>query len=549
MRGGRGQQGRRGVNPALARLVAAHAAAVIAEWAAVIAVLVFAFDRAGTAATGFASMTLLVGSLGAAPLAGRLIDRFRAQRTRTAGLAVQCLGYGVAAFAAGVGAPVAVVVVAATVALGSVTTLRPSGAVLVPAHARDPDELVTAHSWIWYAEGASVLGGPLLATALLGAVGADGVLWACAAAALAGVMVSVSDLDTDPPVPVLGPTDHVERSAWRLLRTRPGLASVLGVVAAQYVMIGSLDYLLVVLARDRLDLGAAGPGVLSTAFGLGAVVAIAAPAVLRRTRLAPVLTVSLALVAAALVSLGLAVSYPLALVVLPVMGASRSMLDGASRVLLQRSAGPDAVRGVFTLREVVASGGLITGAGLALLTLELADVDVALLVVGVVTGTILAVVLSGLRRADAAADVPVVEMSTLRRVPMFAHLPPMMLESLARAASHVTADAGDVLIRQGDPGERFYVVVDGELEVVMSGRSIRRTNRFDHFGEVALMADVPRTASVIATEPSTLLAIERSDFLDAVSGHDTARDAAWHFVRTMELDPDTARVLGERDAR
>lgn len=542
---------RDGVNVALVRLVAVHAAAVIAEWAAVIGTLVLVFDREGTAVTGLASIALLAGSLAVAPVAGALIDRLRPQRTRTLGLAVQALGYGVAAAAAAFDLPTVVAVLAAMLALGAVTTLRPSGAVLIPAHAHSSDELVRANLWVWYAEGGSVLGGPLLAAALLGAGGPAAVLWGCAGAAALGVSLSLVDLAHDPPVRA-GGADGADgaalRSAMRAFRGQPGLASVLAAIWAQYVMIGALDYVLVVLARDRLDLGPAGPGVLSAAFGLGAVAAIFAPGLVRGTRMAPVLAGALTVVAVALVTLGLAVSYALALVVLPVLGACRSLLDGASRMLLQRSAGPDTLRSVFTLREVFASCGLIAGSLLALVVLELADVDAAFVAVGLVPALVVALGARGLRRADAGADIPVVEMSTLRRVPMFAPLPPPLLEGVARAASTVAVDAGDVVIRQGDHGDCFYVVVDGEFEVSMSGRSMRRAGRLDHFGEVALLADIPRTATITATTPGTLLAIERHDFLDAVTGHGAARDVAWHGVRTMELEPDTVRLLGDGDA-
>ena len=139
-------------------------------------------------------------------------------------------------------------------------------------------------------------------------------------------------------------------------------------------------------------------------------------------------------------------------------------------------------------------------------------------------------------RADAGADVPVVEMSLLRRLPMFAPLSPIPLEAVARSADHVQVGAGETVVRQGDPGDRFYAVVHGDFDIVMSGEHIRVASRGDFFGEVALLADVVRTATVTARGDGELVAVDRVPFLVAVTGSDTSRAAAWGVVRSLRLD-------------
>jgi Major Facilitator Superfamily/Cyclic nucleotide-binding domain len=530
-------------NPAIIRLVVGHFAAVVAEWAAVIGVLVQVFDHHGTRATGLASIAMLAAALIVAPFAGMLVDSRQPQRVRLVGVITQTAGFGVAALAAFADLPAAVVVAAAMVSVGAITTLRPSGAVLMPAHVRSSNELVVGNLWIWYAESFSVLGGPLMATLLLAVGGPAAVLTGCAGAALVGVVLTLFDMAVDPPPSAAETASSARRpgrrmlSSWRSLRGRPGLTSVLAVVWAQYVMIGALDFVLVVLARTELDLGDSGPGVLTTAFGAGAVASVVgASFVARRARLAPVLVVALGLVSVAFVTFGLALTVTVALVVLPLLGVSRSMLDGASRMLLQRSAGPDALGSVFAVRELCSSSGLIAGSVFALAALEVGDAELVLISLGAFFGLVLAIAARGLRLADDSADLPVVEMSLLRRLPMFAALPPISLEAVARAASIVAVQRGTEVITQGAPGDLFYAVIDGAFDVEMSGAHIRTAERLAFFGEVALLADVPRTATVTATTAGSLLTVDRVNFLIAVTGTDTSRQAAWGVVRSLELE-------------
>jgi CRP-like cAMP-binding protein len=127
-------------------------------------------------------------------------------------------------------------------------------------------------------------------------------------------------------------------------------------------------------------------------------------------------------------------------------------------------------------------------------------------------------------------------MSLLARLPMFAPMHPVTLEAVARSADHVAVDDGEVVVRQGDKGDRFYAVVEGAFDIVQSGTHVRCAIRGNCFGEVALLADVPRTATITARGPGQLLAVERVAFLTAVTGSDTSAAAAWGVVNAMNLD-------------
>jgi hypothetical protein len=117
---------------------------------------------------------------------------------------------------------------------------------------------------------------------------------------------------------------------------------------------------------------------------------------------------------------------------------------------------------------------------------------------------LLVVTWRALRVADDSADVPVVAMSLLRQHPIFAPLPTPVLETVARSSIELPVERGARLIVEGD--------------------AIRRGGGF---GEIALLADVRRTATVTAQASGAVVAIERAPFLVAVTGHDSERQAAW----------------------
>jgi cAMP-binding proteins - catabolite gene activator and regulatory subunit of cAMP-dependent protein kinases len=93
------------------------------------------------------------------------------------------------------------------------------------------------------------------------------------------------------------------------------------------------------------------------------------------------------------------------------------------------------------------------------------------------------------------------------------------LESLARELRPVEAGAGDDIVRKGEPGDLFYVVADGELEVSMDRRKVRTLRRGETFGEIALLRRVPRTATVTARTQARLYSLGRDPFLAAVAAH------------------------------
>ena len=131
-----------------------------------------------------------------------------------------------------------------------------------------------------------------------------------------------------------------------------------------------------------------------------------------------------------------------------------------------------------------------------------------------------------LAEIDAASIVPEAKLMLLRSLPLFAPLSAPVIERLASRLDPVEVDAGTAIVRQGDPGDRFYIVTAGEVEVSKDGRPLATLEKGDFFGEIALLRDVPRTATVTARTNVQLYALERDDFLEAVTGHPLSKEAA-----------------------
>jgi CRP-like cAMP-binding protein len=142
---------------------------------------------------------------------------------------------------------------------------------------------------------------------------------------------------------------------------------------------------------------------------------------------------------------------------------------------------------------------------------------------------------------DEAADVPVVEIALLRSIPLFSALPAPALETLGRALEPVEAGPGTVLMREGEEGDRYYAIADGRLDVTRKGAHVATLGRGEGVGEIALLEQVPRTATVTVVEPARLYALTKEPFLLALTGHPPAHRAARGVVdarrdRLMQLD-------------
>jgi signal-transduction protein with cAMP-binding, CBS, and nucleotidyltransferase domain len=157
---------------------------------------------------------------------------------------------------------------------------------------------------------------------------------------------------------------------------------------------------------------------------------------------------------------------------------------------------------------------------------------------GLFVPAILGLAWLSLRALDRDARAPDPEaLALLRNLPIFAPLGAPSMERILAELSWQEHPAGHVLIREGDPGDQFYVIADGRVRVTQNGRFIAERGQGDPIGEIALLRSVPRTATVTALTALRVIAIERDRFLEAVTGHpESLREA--EAVATKRLQDD-----------
>jgi len=285
--------------------------------------------------------------------------------------------------------------------------------------------------------------------------------------------------------------------------------------------------LIVVAAIELFGMGDAGVGALNAAFGAGGVLgAIAAVALAGRSRLAPSFAVALAGWGLPIVALGLITSPVVALGLMLVIGASNAVLDVAGFTLLQRTT-PNADRiAVMGLLISAAGATMAIGGFVAPILVGQFGIEGALIATGLVLPILAVVTWPGVRHADQAVVVDTVRLNRIRTDPLFAPLSMAIVEQLSDQLVPVRFDAGEELIREGEPGDRYYMLERGRVVVSQGGQPMREQGPGESVGEIALLYDVPRTASVRALDPVAALTLSRADFLGTLCGQTASRRVA-----------------------
>ena len=247
-------------------------------------------------------------------------------------------------------------------------------------------------------------------------------------------------------------------------------------------------------------------------------------------------TIAMVLWGLPLAIIGVVVGPAAALVAMLVMGIGNSVGDVAYITMLQRAVPEERIAQVFGGLESVLIGSIAVGGLVSSLLVEAFGAKTSLIASGLVLPVLTALVWIPLRRIDSAPAPDARVLALLQGIPMFAVLNTPSLERLALAAARVTLARGATVFGQGDPGDRYYVIAGGTVEVFMEGRFVRTMGRAEGFGEIALLADAPRTATVIAATDVDVFAIARVPFLTAVTGHDASRHAAWGVARGYGVD-------------
>jgi MFS family permease len=501
-----------------------------AEAATWIAILVFAYERGGPSATGLVGFLLLLPAGVIAPVAAALGDRRRRERVLGFGYLTQAAATGLTGAAIAFGASDVAVYAAAVVAMATMTTSRPAHHSLMPSLASSPDEVTAANSVSSMGDG---LGGTLgtVSVTLLLTVGGTGLVYLVAAGMLVVSALAVLTLGahTTPSEP--GPVHP-----WKLLvEAGRGFASIardrgprllVAIAALMTIAWGAFDVLLVSVAIDVLGLGEAGVGALQTAAGVGALAGAAGSvALVGGRRLWPAMVGAIVLMAVGIAASG-ASTVTAVVVAAVVAGGAITVLDVVGRTLLQRTVDDTVLTRVFGVIESLWMAGVGIGAGLAGVLTRVAGVRTALLAVGVSLVVLTVPAIGGLRRIDRAAAAPERQLRLLGSLTMFAPLSRTELERLASQLDRLATPTGTDVVVQGETGDRFYVIESGSFDVMVDGTLVRTLHAGDAFGEIALLHDVPRTATVRAVDDGVVWALDQEEFLATVTGQPQVSTAA-----------------------
>ncbi len=516
----------------LRRLEAAFAGFSIAEHATWISTLVYAFERGGVRQAGIVAFALLLAAMLVAPVLSYAGDRFRRDRVLAVGYAAQATAMAATAIAMHAGVNPVLVYVQAGLAATAVTVIRPAMGALLPFVADTPGDLVAANVAMGLLENGGIFLGPLIAAALL-AIGSPALVFLVMAATVAVSAVLVVRLAGDRER--LRPPEGRHSSAvwgevlggFRAMREQPDIAVLIGCLSFGAVSAGAIEVLFVALA-GQFSAGRAEAGLLNSAFGAGAIAGAGASVVLvGRARMTPFLVLGTVMLSAPLVVLAAYTNRMSAIVLLALSGVGLSVLKIAGTSLLQRVARAATAGRVFGVLEALQMGMMAVGSFTVSALASAFGLRVALVTAGLAVPTLSALLarrLFVMDRHGVPADPVIV--NRLRKDPIFAPLSAPSLERLALATVRLEIPRGGLVIREGDAGDTFYLVLSGAVDIFIRGDHVRIVTTGGSFGEIALLRDIGRTATAVAAERSELLVLGRAPFLEALNEHHRARTTA-----------------------
>ncbi len=518
------------VNPNLRRAQLSFLAAWTAEWAFTVALGIVAYRDGGATAVGLMSLLRMVPSAVVAPLAAPLADRGRRERVLVLVSTFRGVTIGAAGVVVAIDGPVLIVYVLAVLATVIATLYLPAHSALLPSLCRTGHELASANVVRGFLDSVATLLGPLLAAVLLEFTGVSAVFAVAGGASLAAAVILVGLRYVAPPRPAAPRAVHLMAEAAEGIRAivrNRDLALLNGLAIAQTFTRGALTVFAVVVALDLLRTGEPGVGTLTAAIGAGAVLgSLAASLLVETRRLARWFGIGIALWGLPLALIAVFPQQATALGLLACVGFANALVDLGLYTLMDRLAPNDILARVFGLQESLVALTVGLGAIVASVLIDLTSVRMAMAAVGLLCPILVVASWRRLKRPDRYIGELDDEIGLLRGVPMLQPLPLPAIEQLARGLEPVDVSARRVVIHQGDPGDRFYVIEKGRANVIGDGRLVTTLGPGEGFGEIALLRRVRRTATVQAATELKLYALRCNRFLPVVTGYPpSAREA------------------------
>jgi MFS family permease len=515
-------------NRRVRKLQVASVGSTLGMWAYAVALPVYAYQAGGARAVGLVYFARFVAGAIATPWFGVAADRWSRRRLMLTADVFRAGIFAAMTVVAVAGGNAYIVYVLAVTSAVVGCAYQPAQAALLPSLVNTPEELTAANVVTNSISSVSMFLGPALGGVLLALSGPAAVF------AFNGVLLVWSALfviqvpPDEPPARTERPRFLPDLTAgFATVLRRPALRVIIGMTAAQTLVAGAVEVLIVVVALQLLHSGNAGVGWLNSAIGIGCLVGAGVVAfVSARRRLAGGFAVGILVTAIPIAAAAAISTLAPALVLFALFGAGTVLVEVGGMTLLQRSAENEVLGRVFGVLGTLVYAALALGSLLAPALVSWIGPRGALVATGAFLPVLLVPLWPKLQRIDAEATIAEEPLELLRRIEIFSQLPEPVLERLAASAVAVSAAQDQVVVELGEVGNHFYVIALGRVAVELGDGSSRELGPGDFFGEIALLRDVPRTATVRALTPLRLYALKRDEFLTAVTGHGPSLAAA-----------------------
>lgn len=504
--------------PALARLQVAWLSIHAGKTGLLVVTLIIAYTAGGTIALGVFGLARFLVPTVLAPFAGLPTARWPAARVLVAANTVRTVAVVLILATVLARWPIELFYLAVALEAGAGALSRPLHVALLPYVSRTPAGLVAANVTSSAVEGIGTFLGPAIAGVLLASEGPATALTAVVAIYAVGVAAIVGlGVRSLPPrsVSLAGVRDQALAGV-RTFRDDRGPRLVLTGIFLQTLVRGMLNVLVVVAAIDILGMGEPGVGNLNAALGAGGLIgAGVALGLAGRRSISAGFAVALAAWSAPLLVIGLVPVPVVAFVAMLAIGTANAVVDVTAYTLLQRTTPRDRRVAVLGLFDSLASGGQAVGGVMAPVLVAVLGIQGALIVAGLTLPLAAVLLWPGLRATDPGAVGGDRRTELVRGVPLFSPLSMATIEDVASQLRPVSYEVGAWLIRQGDAGNEFLIVDEGDIEVVQGDQVVRTLGPGGAVGEIALLHDIPRTASVRAKSAVRAFSLSRDDFLAA----------------------------------
>ncbi len=520
-------------NPGLRRLQIAFAGSIVGDWAYAVGVALYAFEQGGPTAVGVLGVIRYLSLAVITPFAATLGDRYPRRLVMISSDLSRAVLIAVAAVLIWSDGPAIAVYALAVVTAICGSPFRSSQASILPQLARDPIELAAANVASSTIESIGFFAGPALAGLLLAVTSIpvvyvfNVITFVWSAALVLGVRLPAREKESPSAEAPEREGFLAEASAgYKAIFGNRNLLVLIGLYCGQTVVAGASLVFTVAIALDLLDVGRSGLGFIDATLGIGGLVGgFVALVLAQRGHLARDFGIGVILWSAPLLLVAAWPTITATVICMILLGLANSVVDVNAYTILQRITPEGTMARVFGAMESAVIGGMALGALLMPALISWIGLRWGLAVIGASVSVLVVLGVPSLHKIDLVIEPPT-SLGLLRGVPLLALLPEPTLEALARSAVQVEAAAGEAVIREGEPGELFYIVESGEVEVTKEGRHVATLGAGDYFGEIALLRDVPRTATVTAKSETVLQALDRATFVPAVTGQGDFLEAA-----------------------